>query len=178
MLENVAVFPSPEPDKGVVYVATNGRRIAFYHSRMSHSSRFLMLEIPLDFLKTVKADRYGITNPLEIQDGYLSAETNGVRTALPLDNVCHSGLTFPDTTRVLPLRIEVRELIGGHCPTMLLEDISSFSVKGMKDNFIRLLIPKTNNVMVFAENGLWGLTMSADPSSNEKAPMPPMLKEV
>ena len=132
LLENVAIFPIPEPGRGVVYAATNAKRIAFYHSLESHASRFLMLEIPSDVLKAIKADRYGITRPLEIQDGYLSVETNGVRTALPLERVCEPALTFPDVTMLLPRRIEVRELIGGHCPAMLVEDMASFAMKGVK----------------------------------------------
>jgi hypothetical protein len=178
MLDNVAVFPLAEPGQGVVYAATNGRRIAFYHSRMSQANRFLMLEIPAEFLKAIKADRFGVVSPLEIQDGYLSAETNGARTALPLDKLWHPGLLFPDVTMVLPRRIEVRDLIGGHCPVMTVDDISCFAIKGVKNNFIRLLIPKVDNVMVFAENGLWGLTMSAARAFNEQAAMPPMFKEV
>ena len=178
MLENVAVFPIPEPGKGVVYAATNARRIAFFHSQTSHSNRFLMLEIPSDILKAIKADRYGITRPLEIQDGYLSVETNGVRTALALDKVCQPALIFPDVIRVLPHRIEVRELIGGHCPMMLIEDIASFAIKGGKENYMRFLIAKGNNVMIFAESGLWGLSTTTTTAFNEEAPMPSIIKEV
>jgi hypothetical protein len=177
-LDNVAVFPIPEPDKGVIFAATDSWRIAFYHSKISQASRFLMLDIPPDFLKAHKVDRMGRSSPLEIQDGYLSAETNGVKTALPLEKVCQPGLSFPDVSRMLPDRIEVRELIGGHSPNMRLEDISRFAIKGVKENYIRFLMPKTNMVLAFADSGLWGLFMSVGRESNEDASMPPLVKEV
>jgi hypothetical protein len=178
MLEHVAVFPIPEPGQGVLYAATNAQRIAFFHSRISQASHFLMLEIPSDFLKAIKADRFGEPRPLEIEDGQLSAETNGVKSALPLENVCRPGLLFPNVSNILPHRIEVREMLGGHSPNMRLDDLSSFTIKGAKENYIRLLMPMTRYILVFADTGLWGMIMSLAKPLNEEAPLPPIFKEV
>jgi len=179
VVENIAVCPLPGKDKGVLYLASDTYKLAIYHSEKSTASHYLLLNLPTDFLKSIKPVQAAwMMTPLTINNGMVSVMENaGVTSQLSLDRVYGSYGNFVNAPLILPRKIKVQELMGGHAPVMYVNQLAAFMMKTKSgDNTLRIIFSgKMAPILVFTDFGLWGVIMG---SNEEKFGQPSVIREV